>query len=331
MTATMTNTRRGVLKALALTLPVLGAPPLAIAQDPWPSKPLRIVVPFAPGGAGDVVTRLVAARLSLRLNQPVVVDNKPGAGGSIGPGTVARSAPDGYTLAFVSSGYAWLAATYPGLSFDPAKDLQPVALICSVPYAVITRPDAPFKTFPEFVAYAKANPGRVSFASAGAGTLTHLLPAWVASEAGINLIHVPFGGTAPAMNSLVSGQTDIYFDPLSTSKVQLQAGRVRVLATTGTTRPASFNDAPTLPELGYAAQGSTWFGIMAPKGVPRLIVDRLNREINAVLQEDEVKAKLHGMDFSIDATTVEKFGGFLNQQMATWAKVIKENGIKSSN
>lgn len=333
MQATFTTQRRRVLRALGCALPALFLAAPTVAQETFPSKPVRIVVPFAPGGAGDVVTRLVASRLTLRLGQPVLVENRPGAGGSIGPGTVARAAPDGYTLAFVSTGYAWLAATYPGLSFDPAKDLQPVALLCSVPYAVITRADAPFKTLPEFVAYAKANPGKMSFASAGAGTLTHLLPAWLAAEAGISMTHIPYGGTAPAMMSLISGQADIYFDPLATSRVQIEAGKVRGLATTGTKRPstAAFKDLPTLPELGFKASGSTWFGIMAPAGVPRPIVDKLNKEINAVLQEEEVRTKLHAMDFSIDGTTIEKFDSFLNDQMASWTAVVKANGIKSGN
>jgi len=325
-----TLNRRGALRLLAAgagSAAFLGRP--AFAQNGFPAKPVRIVVPFAAGGAGDVVTRLVAQRLSARLGQPFLVDNRPGAGGSIGPALVARAAPDGYTLAFVSSGYTWLAATYPNLPFSPAKDLQPVALICSQPYAVIARKDAPFKTLREFISYAKAHPGKLNFASAGAGTLTHLLPAWLAAEAGISINHIPFGGTAPAMNSVVSGQTDVYFDPLSTSKLQLKAGTVQGLATTGTARAAALPDLPTLAELGFQVRGATWFGFMAPAGVPQAIVDQLNREINAVLAEEETRQKLAGMEFNLEAASVQKFAGFLEQQTATWARVIKENNIKA--
>ncbi|HSV78974.1 MAG TPA: tripartite tricarboxylate transporter substrate binding protein [Ramlibacter sp.] len=329
-TACRPPNRRTALRALAgcASLSALAGSP-ALAQDPYPNKSVRIVVPFAAGGAGDVVTRMVAQRLSVRLGQPFVVDNRPGAGGSIGPALVARAAPDGYTLAFISSGYTWLAATYPNLPFHPARELQPVALICSQPYAVIARKDAPFKTLRDFVAYARANPGKLNFASAGAGTLTHLLPAWLAAEAGISINHIPFGGTAPAMNSLVAGQTDVYFDPLSTSKAQLKAGTVQGLATTGSSRPPSFAELPTLAELGFQARGATWFGFMAPAGVPKALVEKLHQEINAVLAEDEIRQKLVAMEFVIEATTVAKFAAFLEQQTATWGKVIKDNNIKA--
>jgi tripartite-type tricarboxylate transporter receptor subunit TctC len=311
--------------ALALCI---GTPPAA-AQDAYPARPVRIVVPFAAGGSGDAVTRIVAQRLSARMGQQFIVENKPGAGGATGAALVAKSPADGYTLAFVSSGYAWLAAINSNLQFNPAKDLTPVALICSVPYVVLTRIDAPFKTVAEFVAHAKAHPGSVSFASAGVGTLTHLLPAWLDAETGITLNHIPYGGTAPAMNSLVSGQVDLYFDPVATSMPHIRAGKVRALATTGAARTKSTSDIPTLLELGYKVQGETWFGLMAPAGVAKPIIDRLNHEVNAVLDEEDVKQRLLAMDFTIEATTVPKFAGFIESQTQTWTKIVKANGIKS--
>jgi len=317
------------MKLFLIAALTIAAATSAAAQDAYPAKPVRIVVPFAAGGSGDVVTRIVAQRLGARLNQQFIVDNRPGAGGATGAAIVAKAAPDGYTLSFVSSGHAWLAATNSNLTFSPTKDLTPVALICSVPYVFLTRSDAPFKTVPEFVAYAKANHGKVSLASAGVGTLTHLLPAWLSSETGITINHIPYGGTAPAMNSLIAGQTDVYFDPVATSMPHVRGGKVRALATSGNTRSRSTQDIPTLAELGYQARGATWFGLMAPSAVPKAIIDKLNHEVNAVLGEEDMKQRLHAMDFTIEATTVARFATFLDGQTTVWTKIVKDNGIKA--
>jgi tripartite-type tricarboxylate transporter receptor subunit TctC len=322
----MNPSRRHALLALALALAGVG---IAHAADVYPARPVRIVVPFAAGGSGDAVTRIVAQRLGARMGQPFLVDNRPGAGGATGEGIVAKSAPDGYTLSFVSAGHAWLAATNPNLNFDPSRDLSPVALICSIPYVFLARTDAPFKTVPEFIAYAKAHPGAVTLASAGVGTLTHLLPAWLSSETGVELNHIPYGGTAPAMNSLVSGQTDVYFDPVATSMPYVRSGKVRALATTSATRPATARDVPTLLELGYKVTGSTWFALMAPAGTPRSLIDRLNGEVNAVLQDAEVKRRLMAMDFNIDATSVDGFAAFLAKETQQWTRIVRDNHIKS--
>lgn len=325
-----TRPLRQIARALAMaTITFIGAVQQSAAQDIYPSRPVRIVVPFAPGGQGDVVTRMLAQRLAVRTGQPFVVENRPGAGGTTGAAAVARAAPDGYTLAFVSSGYAWLAALYSNLSFNPARDLTPVALLCSVPYVLLARKDAPFAGVSELVAQAKAKPGGITFASAGVGTLTHMLPAWFSAETGINLNHIPFGGAAPAMNSVLASQVDIYFDPLSSSVPQVRSGKVRALATTGATRAKAMPDTPTLAELGYQVRGSTWFGIMAPGAVPKAIIDKLNLEFNAVLEEDDVKQRLQAMDYSVDATSVAKFAAFLEAQTETWTRIVKANGIKA--
>jgi tripartite-type tricarboxylate transporter receptor subunit TctC len=301
----------------------------AAADAAYPAKPVRIIVPFAAGGSGDAVTRIVAQRMAANTGQPFIVENKTGAGGTTGEGAVARAAPDGYTLGFVSAGHAWLAAMYPNLSFDPAKDLVPIGLIGSVPYVMLARKGAPFNTVHEFVAYAKANPGKVSLASAGVGTLTHLLPAWLMSETGISLIHVPFGGTAPAMNSLLSEQIDVYFDPVTTAMPQVRAGKVKVLATSGLVRPRTAGDVSTLKELGYQAHGATWFALMAPAGVPQPILERLNHELNVALASDDVKKRLYAMDFNIESGSIKSFATFLEAQTQTWGRIVKENAIKS--
>jgi len=324
-------TRREALRqGAAASVAIVSAGVPAIAQERFPSRPVRIVVPFAPGGAGDVVTRLIASRLTTRMGQPVITENRVGAGGSVGLTSVTKSPADGYTIAFVSTGYAWLAATYPALGFNPARDLIPVAQLCSQPYTAIARKDAPFKTVREFIAYAKANPGKANFASAGSGTLTHLLPAWLAAEAGISMNHIPYSGTAPAMNSVIAGQTDIYFDPVSTSKVQIKAGTVMGLATTGTVRSPALADLPTLAESGLQTRGSVWYGFMVPAGTPGAVVARLNQEVNGVLGESEIKQTMAGMDFTIETGDVASFGSFLEQQTAVWTKVIKDNNIKAN-
>jgi tripartite-type tricarboxylate transporter receptor subunit TctC len=323
-----TSRRRLVIAASAALL-VGALSPAAHAAGTYPAKPVRIVVPFAPGGSGDVVMRLLTNRLSERMGQPFLVENRPGAGGANGAAVVARAAPDGYTLAFVSAGYAWLAALRSNLTFDPAKDLVPIGRICSIPYMFLTNADAPFKTVPEFVAYAKAHPDEVNLASAGVGTLTHLLPAWLFSETGVKANHVPYGGTAPAMNSLLAGETQLYFDPVATAMVQVRAGKVRALATTGTARSKTTENIPTLTELGYKVNGATWFGLMAPAGTPKPVIERLNQGLNAVLQEPDMQRRLHEMDFTVEPGSVAQFASFLKTETATWTKIVRDNGIQS--
>ena len=314
----------GTAATLATSLPLS-----ARAQDVYPSKPVRLVMPYAAGGAGDVVTRIVSTRLSARMNQQFVVDNRPGAGGATGAMQVAKAAPDGYTIAFAAIGYNLIPAMNPSLQFDPVKDLAPVGLICSQPYVLLTRPDAPYKTVPELVAYAKAHPGDVRLAHAGVGTLIHLFGAWLAGETKIKLNEIPYGGSAPALNSLLAGQTDVYFDPPSNSLPHIHAGKLRVLATTGTTRMEALKQYPTLRELGYPVSGATWFGLMAPVGTPRPIIDKLNAELNALLKEDEVRQRMEQLNYVVETMSPEGFGKFFNDQTALWTKIIRDNNVKS--
>ena len=216
-----------------ISLAVASASAFAVAQGNYPSKPLRLVVPQAAGGTGDTVSRLVAQKLSARLGQPVVVENRPGAGGTVGSGLVAKSPADGYSLVLASTGYATWTTMYPNIPFNPASDLAPVAMMGSLPFAVLVRSEAPYKTLADLVAFAKANPGKATYASAGAGALSHLLAAWFAAEAGVDIRHIPYNGTAPALNALLGEQVDFYFDPVATSAQLVKAGRLRALATTG--------------------------------------------------------------------------------------------------
>ncbi len=317
--------RRALLQLAAATLIGQGLPS-ARAQETYPARPVRIVVPVAAGGAGDIVTRLVAQRLAAQLNQPFVVENRPGAGGATGGAYVAKSAADGYTLSFVSVAFNLMNAMQENLRFNPGEELSPVGLICSQPYLFLARADAPFKTLAEFVGHAKAQPGEVRFAHAGVGTLTHLFGAWLASETGVKLNEIPYGGVAPAINSVLAGQTDVYIGPLSGIPF-VKEGRLRAIATTADARLAVLADVPTFKELGLPIRGSTWFGLMAPAGTPKPAIARLNQALNAALQEIEVRQKLSAMHFDVLESTPEQFGRFFHEQTAMWTRLIKVRGI----
>lgn len=312
-----------VAGAIATTLP--GG---VFAQETYPSRPVRIVIPYAAGGAGDVVIRIVAQHLQAQMGQTFVVENRPGAGGATGGAYVAKSPADGYTLAFASIGYNLMGAMQTNLTFDPGKDLMPIGLICTQPYVFETRLDTPYKTVPELVEYAKAHPGDVRLAHAGVGTLIHLFGTWLASETKIKLNEIPYSGSAPALNSLLAGQTDVYFDPPSNSLPHLNAGKLRAMATTGEQRMPALKDVPTLKELGYPISGLTWFGLMAPTGTPRPIIERLNKELNILLKSDEVKQRMEGFNYTVESSTPEEFGKFFNDQTVSWTKIIRDNNVK---
>jgi tripartite-type tricarboxylate transporter receptor subunit TctC len=299
----------------------------ASAQSGYPDKSIRFIVPQPAGGTGDTVTRIISQRLAARLGKPIVIDNKAGAGGTLGATQAARSPADGYTIVMSSPGFATFESMFPKLSFNPAAELAPVGMMGSVPIALIVRADSPHKTLADFVAHAKAHAGQATYASAGNGALSHLMGAWFASEAGLNMVHVPYAGTAPALTALVGGQVDIYFDPMSSSEL-LKSGRVRALATTGERRTSMLPTVPTMIEQGYKISGSVWLGVMAPAGTPRPVIERLNRELNAVLQEPEVRNQLEARLVFPDPMGVEQFAGFFAKESQTWNKLVRDTGIK---
>lgn len=323
-----TINRRAWLAGVTGTLAAPFGLPAWAAEDDYPNRSVRLVMPYAAGGAGDVVTRLVANQMSAILKQPFVVENRPGAGGATGAIHVAKSTPDGYTVAFAAIGYNLMNIMQPGLQFDPGRDLAPIGFICNQPYALLTRPDAPWKNVAELVSYAKAHPGEVRLAHAGVGTLIHLFGAWLAGEAKVSFNEIPYTGSAPALNSLLAGQTDIYFDPPSNSLGQVKAGKLRVLATTGTTRLEALKEYPTLRELGYAISGTTWFGLMAPKDTPRPIIDKLNTALNTALRQDDVKQRLEQLNYTAQTMSPDEFGKFFMDQTALWTKIIRDNNVK---
>jgi tripartite-type tricarboxylate transporter receptor subunit TctC len=311
-----------------LTFAVASAPAIAAAQAAYPAKPLRFIVPQAAGGTGDTVSRLVAQRLSARLGQPVVVENRAGAGGTVGSGLVAKAPADGYSLVLASTGYATWPTMYPNIPFNPATDLAPVAMMGSLPFAALVRSESPYRTVADLVAYAKANPGKATYASAGPGALSHLLAAWFGAEAGIDIRHIPYNGTAPALNALLGEQVDFYFDPVATSAQLVKSGRLRALATTGATRSEVMPEAPTFVESGFPVRGSVWLGVMTTGGTPPTVIDRLSKEIHSILQEADTRQQLQARGVEVEAMSQQQFGAFLASEVRTWSKLVRDNGIR---
>ena len=302
---------------------------ISIAQPhPYPMRPVKLILHTTPGGAADVVARTLAQGMSTRLGQPVVVENRPGAGGAVGMGMVAKAAPDGYTIGMITNAFATMAQLRPNLPFNPATDLVPVAFIGSVPFYFLTTANAPFTSIESMLAFARQHPGKVSFASAGIGTISHLLPAALQKERGVELNHIPYSGAAPALNSLLGGTVDVYIDPVMTSTEHIKSGRLRALAVTSSTRSKTLPAVPTLAEAGVPIRAVVWFGIMVPAGVPQEIVDRLNGEINATLQRDDIRALFGRMEIEIETGPPARFSAFANAEMQLWGKIVRDNGIK---
>jgi tripartite-type tricarboxylate transporter receptor subunit TctC len=316
--------RRALLVAAALAA---GVPSLVVAQD-YPSRPIRIVVPFSPGGAVDGPTRIVAQKLGERLGQQIVVENKPGAGATIGAAEVATSAPDGYTLLLASQTNAISPALYPKLPYDATDDFVPIMLIGEEPGVLVVHPSFPAKTVQEFIAYVKQNPGKVDYASSGNGSGQHLFAAMFASMAGLSMNHVPYRGSGQATADLLAGQVPVSIPGTAGMMGHIKAGKLRPLATTGSRRSEALPDVPALGEVipGYAAY--VWMGLFAPKGTPQPIVDRLHRELAAVMALPDVKAYYAGHSLEIVASSPAEFARFFREERERWAKVIRDVGAK---
>lgn len=316
--------RRRDLLAASLALPVL-----AMAQPAWPSRPIRMVVPSAAGGAPDIICRLLGAELGPLLGQPLVIDNKPGAGGSIGMNEVFRAAPDGHTLGY--GNVVTLAinrSLYSRLPYDPDA-LTGVALLGSVYNALVVRNGLPVNTVAELVAYAKAHPGRLSMGSAGNGTTGHLGGELFKSLTSTFIVHVPYRGSPQAINDLMAGQIDLMFDNLSSIGSHIQAGRVRALGVSGPQRSALFPDLPTLQEAGVPGYETTaWGGIVGPAGLPAAVVSRLNGAINQVLGLPVVKEKYARMAFETVAAPPDRLMAMARAETPRWAEVIRRSGAK---
>ena len=314
------------LAAGAAALPAVSR--FAWAQT-YPTRPVRIIVGFAPAGAGDIVARLMGQWLSERLGQPFVVENRPGANGNIAAQAGVRAPADGYTLLMVSSANAANAALYDKLSFNFLRDIAPVAGIIRTPYVMAVNPTVPAETIPEFIAYAKANPGKISMASVGVGSGTHLAGEWFKMMTGVNLVHVPYRGGGPAFNDLLGGQVQVMFPTTVGSIGYIRAGRLRALAVTTATRSEALPDIPTVGEFlpGYEASAS--YGIGAPKNTPAEIVDKLNEAINAGLADPTIKARLADLGGVPMPMSPAEFGKLIADETEKWAKVIRAANIKA--
>ena len=314
------------LAAVALAAVVSAAPH---AQE-FPTRPVRVVVPFSPGGAVDGPMRVIAQELGKRWGQQVVVENKPGAGATIGSEMVAKAAPDGYTLLLASQTNAISATLYPKLPFDPVEDFAPITLIGREPGVLVVNPAFPPKTFQEFVAYVKARPGQVDYASSGNGSGQHLFMALLASMTGMKLTHVPYKGSGQATTDLLGGQIMVSIPGSAGMVGHIKAGKLRPLAVTGATRSPQLPDVPTVMESGVPGyEAYVWMGLLAPKGTPAAIVDKIQRDVVAALQTNEVKGYMATAGIEIVGSTPAEFGKFFRAEREQWAKVVRETGAKA--
>jgi len=308
---------------------VLAASPCALAQA-WPSKPIRIVVPFPAGGATDIMARAAAQKMTEAWGQSVVVDNRPGAAGNIGAELVARSPNDGYTMLMGTVGtHAINASLYAKMPYDHVKDFAPVMLVAAVPNVLVVHPSVPANSVAELVAYGKANPGKLNFASSGSGTSIHLSGELFKVSTGLTMQHVPYKGSAPALTDLVGGQVQLMFDNLPPSLPHIKAGRLRALAVTTAARASALPDVPTVAESGLPGfEASSWFGLLAPAGTPADVVAKVNGELARWIATPEAKEKMAAIGAIAAGGTPEDFAKHIAAETAKWARVVKESGAK---
>lgn len=323
------------MKRISLAAALLAALTLSFAaskgsaQD-YPAKSITLVIPFAPGGAADLIARLVAEKMSTALGQTVVVDNRPGAGGSLAAGLVAKAAPDGYTLLFVTAGHAGIGALYPSLTFDPVKDFAPVTHVASSPIVVVVNQASDYKSLQQLVAAAKAQPGKLNFSGGGGGaTVTNLAAEVFRKQEGLNVVNVPYKGSAPAVMGLLAGEIDYDFDALAAVIGQVRSGKLRALAVTTRARTPALPDVPTIGETvlpGFEA--ASWFGVLAPSGTPDAIIARLNKEFVAAIRNPDVVKRLDELGVDPVGSSPAEFGRFLTSETERWGGVIRDLGLK---
>ena len=319
--------RRSFLHLAAVAAVLPGVSRMARAQT-YPSRPVRIIVGFPAGGPGDTLARLIGQWLSERLHQPFVIENRTGAGGNIGAEAVVRAPADGYTLLLATSASAINVTLYPNLSFNFVRDIAPVAGISRDPYVMVVNPSVPANTVPEFIAYAKANPGKINMGSGGIGVPSHVFGELFEIMAGVNMTHVPYRGAAPALIGLIGGQVQVLFNPQLSSIEYIRAGKLRALAVTSAMRSEALPDVPTVADFVPGYEASSWTGIAAPKNTPAEIVDRLNKEINAALADPKMKAQFAALGAEPMPMTPTDFGKFIADETEKWGKVIRKANIK---
>ena len=321
--------KSAIFRAVAVGLAAVVGAGAALAQA-FPNKPVRIVVPQTPGGASDALARVIGQKLSERWGQPVVVENKPGAGGNVGTDYVAKSPADGYTLLMSYVGtQAINGSVYKNLSYEPYKDFAPVATLATVPFALVVNQNFPVKTAGELIAYAKAHPGAVNFGSAGNGSLNHLLGEMVNMNQGVKLVHVPYKGAAGALTDTIGGQIQMTFTSLPSVVGHIRGDKLRAIAVTGSRRSATFPNLPTFAEAGIAGlELSPWFGLLAPAGTPEPIVRKINTDIAELLRDKDVTEKFAVLGADPYLTQPEQFGRILQDDILKWSQVVKASGAR---
>lgn len=299
------------------------------AAETFPNKPLRIIVPFAPGGASDQLARMMGQKLTEGLGQPVVVENKPGAGGIIGAEAGARASADGYTLLLAAAGFmAVNPAVYPKLPYDPIKDFKPITLLVKAPLLLVAHPSLPVKNTEEFIAYAKSNPGKVTIGNGGVGTAQHLGGVYFEKTAGINVVHVPYKGSAPATTDLLGGVVDAQFDNLVTLLPYIKTGKLRPLGVASLTSIAALPDTATMSDKALPNfETGTWYGIVAPAGTPAAIVGRIDSELQKILKMPDVQEKLTGQGLLPSGLNGEDLDRFIRSEINIYGKIVKEAGV----
>ncbi|OVZ60548.1 hypothetical protein CDO44_07380 [Pigmentiphaga sp. NML080357] len=326
----MIDQRRRVLTLGAMALPLATAMFPARAADKFPSRPIRIIVPLAPGGSADTVCRLLGNGLAKILGQPMIVENRPGAGGLTGLSEVARSAPDGYTLGYSLAGALTVAPHIARkMPYDPFKDLVPVSQVIGVPEIIVVNPRTGIKTLGELVSYAKANPGKLNFGSAGNATIPHLAGELFKRVAGVEMVHVPYRGSGPALNDLLAGQVQVMVSDITLVRSHIEAGRLTGLAVAGPRRIDQLPNLPTTAEAGVPAmQVSNWHGLVAPAGLPPALLDALHQSIAKAMALPEVKERIDSEGAEIVASSSAEFGAFLKKESDKWGGLVKELGIQ---
>jgi tripartite-type tricarboxylate transporter receptor subunit TctC len=315
--------------ALLLLCVALAATAAGVAAQNYPSKPVRFVVPFAAGGSTDTLARAIGIRLPEYLGQQVVIDNRTGANGDIGMSLVAKAAPDGYTIVL---GYIANLAIGPSLykmPYDPVKDFAPVTQVAGASNIMVVHPSVPAKNLKEFIAYAKANPGTVNFATSGVASIGHLTGELLNELAGMKMVHVPYKGSGQAISDLVGGHVKVMISGMASTLPHVKAGRLRALAVTGLQRSDAAPDVPTIAESGFPGyEARSWFGVLAPAKTPKPVINRLHDDIVKALQQPDVKQRLTAIGFEIVGSTPEEFGAYIKSEIKKWEKVVKASGAK---
>jgi tripartite-type tricarboxylate transporter receptor subunit TctC len=320
-------TKKSILKAITATGLILCAFNAA-AADTYPSKPIKWVVPFPPGGAMDTMARTLGEKLAVSMKQPVIIENRAGAGGAIGSGIVAKAEPDGHTMMIVSIGHAVNPSIYPKLSYDATKAFEPVSLVGIVPNILVAHPSLKAGNVKELIASAKAAPGKLTYASAGNGTTVHLAAELFNSMAGVDIMHVPYKGSSPAVTDLMGGQVNIMFDSVSSAKPYVESGRLKALAVTTSKRSSVFPNVPTVAESGLRGyELSGWYAVFVPAKTPKPIVDRLNAELVKALKQADVRARFTQIGAEPVGSSPQELANTLKTETVRWAKIVRERNI----